>query len=222
MSRRRVGAIARTVALVACGGGGDEGMSDGSAGAGAGNPGASLADFCTTKPFTPPAQSPYRLPYEVGSSYVMFQGNCPAHPAWGHYGKFAYDFEQPIGTPVHAMRGGTVIFTEDRYLNSDHACGHENGVWIEHDDGTVADYLHFSPSSVVVVTATKVQAGDLPGFSGDSGGSDRPHLHVEAFANRNDYSKPNTIPLTFNNAGGITEARGELIQGNAYAALDPP
>jgi murein DD-endopeptidase MepM/ murein hydrolase activator NlpD len=152
----------------------------------------------------------------------MFQGNCPTNPAWGHHGKFAYDFEQPIGTPVHAMRGGNVIFTEDRYLNSDHTPGHENGVWIEHADGTVANYLHFSPSSVVALTGITVQPGDILGFSGHSGASDRPHLHVEAFGSRGNYSKANTIPVTFNNAGGVTKPSGELIQGNAYLALDPP
>jgi murein DD-endopeptidase MepM/ murein hydrolase activator NlpD len=211
----RVGAVALAIVLAACGG-------DGPADPAAGNASDPLADFCTTKAFTPPAQSPYRLPYAIGSTYVMFQGNCPTNPAWGHYGKFAYDFDQPIGTPVYAMRAGTIIFTEDRYLNTDHTSGHENGVWILHGDDTVADYLHFSPSTVVVVTGTAVQAGDLLGFSGDSGGSDRPHLHVEAFASDDDYSKANTIPLTFNNADGVTKASGELIQGNAYRALDPP
>lgn len=186
------------------------------------NEGGDLAGFCTGKAFTSPALSPYQLPYATGSEYVMFQGNCPTNPAWGHHGKFAYDFEQPIGTPVHAMRGGTVIFTEDRYLNSDHTPGHENGVWIEHADGTVANYLHFSPSSVVVVVGSTVQPGNLLGFSGHSGGSDRPHLHVEAFGSRGNYSKANTIPITFNNAAGNTLASGELIQGNTYTALDPP
>ena len=120
------------------------------------------------------------------------------------------------------MRGGTVIFTEDRYLNTDHTPGHENGVWIEHADGTVANYLHFSPSSVVVVVGSTVQPGDLLGFSGHSGGSDRPHLHVEAFGSRGNYSKANTIPITFNNAGGDTLASGELIQGNTYRTRGPP
>lgn len=205
-----------TTVLAGCGGGG--GSANGP-GTGPSSGGGIAADFCTTRPFTPPDQSEYQLPFAKGSTFVMFQGNCPENPQWGHHGKFAYDFEQPLGTPVHAMRAGTVIFTEDRYLNTDHTPGHENGVWIEHSDGTVANYLHFSPSSVVVVTGTTVQQGDLLGFSGHSGGSDRPHLHVEAFANRGNYSKPNTVPITFANAAGVTHPSGELIQGNAYTAL---
>lgn len=151
----------------------------------------------------------------------MFQGNCPPNPAWGHHGKYAYDFEMPIGTPVHVMRAGLVIFAEDRYLDTDHTPGHENGVWIEHEDGTVADYLHFTTSSVVPAVGANLQAGDLLGFSGHSGGSDRPHLHVEVFASRGNYAKANTLPVTFNNLEGETALSGELLEGNVYAALAP-
>jgi murein DD-endopeptidase MepM/ murein hydrolase activator NlpD len=203
------------LAGAACGGGGSGGDAPGDPP----GPPPPAAAACIAREFTPPLQSPYSLPYEIGSTFTMFQGNCPPNPAWGHHGKYAYDFEMPIGTPVHAMRDGIVIFTEDRYEDSDHMSGHENGVWVEHADGSVADYLHMTQSSVVVVVGTAVQAGDLLGFSGNSGASDRPHLHVEAFASRGNYVKTNTVPITFSNADGATEPSGELIQGNAYTAL---
>jgi murein DD-endopeptidase MepM/ murein hydrolase activator NlpD len=213
--RLRAALFSVFAALAACGGGGGGGGGGGSGSRAAGDP----SQFCTTKPFAAPQESRYRLPYAVGPTFTMFQGNCPANPAWGHYGKFAYDFDLPLDTPVYAMRAGEVIFSEDRYLNSDHTQGHENGVWVRHEDGTVADYLHFSPSTVVPAVGTAVEAGDLLGFSGDSGGSPVPHLHVEAFANGSNFDKANTIPLTFNNAEGVTRPSGELIQGNAYTAL---
>ena len=81
--------------LAACGGSG---------GGGAG-PGA-RADFCDSRPFTPADQSAYVLPYTVGATFTMFQGNCPANPAWGHNGMFAYDFDLPMGTPVRAVARG--------------------------------------------------------------------------------------------------------------------
>lgn len=180
------------------------------------------AATCVARDITPPEESPYRLPFAVGSSFVMFQGNCPPNPAWGHHGKYAYDFQMPIGTPVHAMRDGFVFFTEDRFEDSDHTAGHENGVWIEHADGSVANYLHMTQSSVVVVVNTTVSAGDLLGFSGNSGASDRPHLHVESFESRGSFMKSNTLPITFSNADGPLAPSGELVQDQAYTAEPVP
>jgi murein DD-endopeptidase MepM/ murein hydrolase activator NlpD len=209
-------ALIAGAAVVACGGGGG--------GSSSANPPAPPppAAACIARDFTPPAESPYRLPFAVGSTFVMFQGNCPPNPAWGHHGKYAYDFEMPIGTPVHAMREGTVFFTEDRFQDSDHTPGHENGVWIEHVDGTVADYLHMTQSSVVVTIGVEVSAGDLLGFSGNSGASSGPHLHVESFASRGSFEKSDTLPITFNNADGDLAENGGLIQDNAYTALPMP
>jgi murein DD-endopeptidase MepM/ murein hydrolase activator NlpD len=206
--RAMLGAAA--AALAACGG--EDGLSEAE----------KLAQFCTTKAFTPPAQSPYRLPYAVGSTYVMFQGNCPVNPAWGHHGMFAYDFEMPLGTPVYAMRAGTVTFTESRYANDDHTPGHENTVWLRHDDGTVSVYAHFSPAAVMVLVGAAVQAGDQLGLSGHSGASDRPHLHVQAYATAMRFEKQDSVPITFVNADGPLRPTGELIQDNAYTALPVP
>ncbi len=180
------------------------------------------AATCVARDITPPDESPYRLPFAVGSSFVMFQGNCPPNPTWGHHGKYAYDFQMPIGTPIHAMRDGTAFFTEDRFEDSDHTAGHENGVWIEHDDGTVSNYLHMTQSSVVVTVGAAVTAGDLVGFSGNSGASDRPHLHVEAYASRGNFEKSNTLPITFSNADGPLAPSGELVQDQAYTAEPVP
>jgi murein DD-endopeptidase MepM/ murein hydrolase activator NlpD len=206
--------VALLLALLAgCGGGdGDATLT----------PAQQLARFCQTKPFTPPALSPYRLPYAVGETYTMFQGNCPSDASWGHHGMFAYDFAMPLGTPVRAMRAGTVFFVADSFSNDDHTPGHENGVWVLHADGTVANYLHFSPSSAAVAVDDAVAAGDLLGLSGHSGASDRPHLHVQAYADGFSFTKPNTVPVTFVNAGGPTLQSGELIQDQAYTALPVP
>lgn len=210
-------AIATLLAVAACGGGGG-----GNSQANPQVPPPPAASACVTREFTPPSQSPYSLPYAVGSTFTMFQGNCPPNPTWGHHGKYAYDFQMPIGTPVHAMRDGTVFFTEDRFADTDHTAGHENGVWIEHADGAVSNYLHMTQSSVVVVVGMTAQAGDLLGFSGNSGASDRPHLHVEAFATRGPFVQSNTLPITFNNAEGETDSKGGLVQDRAYLALPLP
>jgi murein DD-endopeptidase MepM/ murein hydrolase activator NlpD len=197
--------------LAACGG-------SGSGGAG---PGAQ-ADFCDSQPFAPANQSAYVLPYSVGATFTMFQGNCPANPAWGHNGMFAYDFDLPMGTPVRASREGTVTWTNEQFADNDHIPGHENLVVIQHADGTVIRYAHLMQNGVEVTQGATVRPGDLLGFSGNSGNSSGPHLHIDLLSNGTNFSKSNTLPLTFRNAGGRTEPSGELIQDERYTALAFP
>jgi len=81
---------------------------------------AVLAAGCGSSPVAPDSSetcvgfgewqaSPYVLPYAVGVSYFVDQGNC-SPPGNGHRGatKFGYDFLMPIGTPIYAARGGIV------------------------------------------------------------------------------------------------------------------
>jgi murein DD-endopeptidase MepM/ murein hydrolase activator NlpD len=86
----------------------------------------------------------------------------------------------PRGTPVVAARAGVVI---DATLNHEEGgfdmrfLDKANTVAIVHDDGTVAEYAHLSPSPGFVGVGQRVQAGDLIGHSGNTGYSSGPHLH---------------------------------------------
>ncbi len=191
--------------LAACGGGSSGGR-------------AQQASFCASAVFTPADQSPYTLPYPVGTTFRMFQGNCPANPAWGHRDMLAYDFDLPMGTPVVAARVGTVIRTEDRYSDDDHVPGHENVVIVQHSDGTMFRYAHLRLNGVAVLPGAAVVQGELLGFSGNSGNSSGPHLHADLIRSGGDGSRSSTLPLTFSNAGGRTMPSGELIQDEAYTA----
>ncbi len=120
----------------------------------------------------------YLLPYGQKASYKVLQGyNGP----WGHEGHsaFAYDFQMPIGTPVHAARSGKVVHLEDSHSDSTRKAGEENVVIIRHDDGTYARYYHLTQKGVRVVIGDDVKQGQLIGLSGDSGASAGPHLHFD-------------------------------------------
>ena len=52
-----------------------------------------------------------------------------------------------------------------------------NTVAIVHDDGTVAEYAHLSPGAELVKLGQRVNAGELLGYSGNTGYSSGPHLH---------------------------------------------
>lgn len=192
----------------ACGGGGG--------GSAAPAPPAATQPFCDQQAFTPPDQSPYVLPWNVGATYTMFQGNCSQ--LGGHRDTFAYDFDMAMGDPVLAARAGEAIIVNDQFADDDHVEGHENNVFVEHSDGTVVRYTHLMQGSAMVVQGQQVQVGDILGLSGNSGNSAGPHLHFQAFRDRTSFNKPNAIPITFSNAVGQTEASGELIEGEQYTA----
>jgi murein DD-endopeptidase MepM/ murein hydrolase activator NlpD len=147
---------------------------------------------CGTSPTTPTSNevcvgfgnwqtSAYRLPYSVGSSYVVDQGNCSA-PGSGHRGarRFGYDFLMPIGTNVIAARAGEVIHVEESHFDGQIAAsGFDNFAVLRHEDGTTALYGHFTHDGVIVSVGDVVDIGALVGHSGNTGNSgNKPHLHL--------------------------------------------
>lgn len=80
------------------------------------------------------------------------------------------DVAVPMGSPVRASGGGTVLQTgEDP----------EYGIFVllDHPDGYQSMYGHLS--RVTVTTAQAVDAGQVIGLSGNTGRSSAPHLHFE-------------------------------------------
>lgn len=80
------------------------------------------------------------------------------------------DFGVPWGTPLHAMSSGEVVFV-----------GWEGGygykVEIRYWDGTVSYFGHMSRISAHI--GETVAPGDVVGYSGNTGTSTGPHLHLE-------------------------------------------
>jgi murein DD-endopeptidase MepM/ murein hydrolase activator NlpD len=200
-----IGTLLASLLLAACGDGGGGGVGAGATGS-----------FCDSRLFTAPEDSPFILPYPTGVTYVMSQGNCSLSPG-GHQQTFAYDMEFGMGDPIYAARGGRVIFVNDQFADTDNVEGHENNVFIEHVDGTVARYTHLMQGSAVMTVGELAVAGSLVGAAGNSGNSSGPHLHFQVFAGRN-YSANNALPITFNNAIGTLGPNGELLEGEAYTA----
>ncbi len=88
---------------------------------------------------------------------------------WGsmHPGQ---DFAVPVGTPIRALSSGTVVF-------AGWSGGYGNKVEIRYWDGTLSWYAH--NSRLNVRTGQDVSVGQTVSFSGNTGHSTGPHLHLE-------------------------------------------
>lgn len=118
------------------------------------------------------------LPYRIGQAFTVGQANCGAGShARGSAVQFAYDFLMPIGTEIVAARTGRVLLVEARFADSTRIPGQENYINVEHDDGTIAGYVHLTMGGAMVRVGDFVRQGEVIGLSGDSGNSSEPHLH---------------------------------------------
>ncbi|WP_420454980.1 M23 family metallopeptidase [Rubrivirga sp.] len=171
---------------------------------------------CTRATFPAWQTSDYVLPYPAGRAYLVLQGNCAAFSHTdGSVIAFAYDFRMPIGTVVTASRGGTVTQVEASFQDGDHERGHENGVVVDHGDGTVGVYLHLTQDGAEVGVGDVVVQGDTLGRSGNTGFSTEPHLHLDVRAGCAD-GRCTPVPITFRNTSPNPLG---LRAGGVYPAL---
>ena len=185
-----------------------------------------ISDFVMTKleespclqraTFGDPANSEYILPFPAGAEYPVYQSYC--WQTGGHRDQLAYDFTIPIGDSVIASRQGVVREIREDSPDDGQGYGQHNFIYIEHPDGSLAFYAHLMQYGVAVNVGDTVQTGQMIGFSGNSGQSGEPHLHIGIYEN---YPPVEGVDIAFNfrNAFGPLDSRGGLIRGVVYKAL---
>ncbi|MGE5355609.1 MAG: M23 family metallopeptidase [Deltaproteobacteria bacterium] len=123
----------------------------------------------------------YYLPFGKEKTFRVVQG---------YYGKATHenenclDFNMPEGTEIYAMREGTVVKivnSNDRNCYSRSCAKYNNFITIMHSDGTFAEYTHLIKDGNLVNPGDIVAAGQLIGYSGNTGYSQGPHLHVVVY-----------------------------------------
>ena len=121
-----------------------------------------------------PSKLPGRvLSWPLDSIYVT----SPYAPRWGGFHR-GTDFRASIGTSVKAMADGVVGGIGD----TDLCCpGASFGKWIfiEYNNGLSSTYGHLS--LITVRKGQQVKKGQVVGYSGNSGSSTGPHLHVSLY-----------------------------------------
>ena len=166
--------------------------------------------------YPPAAASAYILPYTVGSTFTAT--NTTAH---GGVQLYSMDLNLPIGTTVIAARSGKVVRLEASFFDGDHTPGHENFLWVQHADGSVARYFHLTHSGAISNLGDAVAQGMPIALSGDTGHATGPHLHFDVtqcvpdFPDFNALPCGQTLPVTFRNAGA--NACGVQV-GQSYTA----
>lgn len=86
------------------------------------------------------------------------------------------DFAAPPGTPVYAIGPGIVSFRGEAGPSG-------NLVTVHHEGGIESGYAHLSRFAPGVVPGTHVEARTLIGYSGSTGRSTGPHLHLSVKRN---------------------------------------
>ena len=134
-----------------------------------------------------------------------------AYPS-GYYHP-ALDWATVSGTPLYAMSDAQVLIAEGACANTpygqgagcDPSRGNRVVYAINHSDGNtyVIKYLHMSPG-LMVSAGDIVPAGTLLGYSGNSGMSEGPHVHIEII---------NVGPIGIEGAASLVAGRGEYFIG---------
>jgi murein DD-endopeptidase MepM/ murein hydrolase activator NlpD len=113
--------------------------------------------------FTLPLGAPAK-PLPKGTSFGvkrLFNGKPDSQPHTGS------DYLTPVGTPVLAVADGTVVVAKDLFFEG-------NALFIDHGDGLISMYFHFS--EIKVQAGQEVKKGDTLGRVGSTGRSTGPHL----------------------------------------------
>ena len=90
---------------------------------------------------------------------------------WGYPGHTGMDIAVPSGTPIYASASGTVVLAKNGVY------GYGRHIMIDHGGGIKTLYAH--NSQLLVSAGQWVEKGQIIAYSGNTGNSYGPHVHVE-------------------------------------------
>ncbi len=118
---------------------------------------------------------------------------------------YAVDIVMPVDTAIHAARSGKVMEVNNDYFKSGIKKTYKsraNSIRILHDDGSMAIYAHLALEKAQVYPGLRIAAGQLIGYSGNTGYSTGPHLHFAIQLNKG--MKLVSVPFNFmDNEGAV-------------------
>lgn len=148
-------------------------------------------------------ERPYRVPFAVAAAFPVSQAYPEAITHTTPDSRHAVDITMPVGTDIHAARGGVVFEVASTNFRGgvDPAnAAAANLVRILHADGTFAVYAHLNWNTIRVQPGDVVQRGQYIADSGNTGFTSGPHLHFAVQRNRG--MGIESLPFTFEGPNG--------------------
>lgn len=145
----------------------------------------------------------YLPPIAPGGRFQITQAFGGEFSHQDEQNRYAVDIMMPVGTPIYAARVGMVMEVDDDYFKSgtEQAYANKaNSIRILHDDGSMAVYAHLELEKAQVRPGLQVQAGELIGYSGNTGFTTGPHLHFAVQINQG--MQLVSVPFQFANSEG--------------------
>jgi len=159
----------------------------------------------------------YSLPCSCDDACRVSQSTSGAtHQGWSEH---AVDFGLGIGSKVLAVRDGIVVEARD---HSDQSCTeyspecdlHLNLITTLSDDGGMVEYLHLNKDGARVAVGDTARKGELIGYSGNTGYSFGPHLHV-AVIRATEKLEQVTVPMKFKTSEGVQLLNSGVVYQSA-------
>ncbi|NVK39163.1 MAG: M23 family metallopeptidase [Gammaproteobacteria bacterium] len=163
----------------------------------------------------------YQLPFKKDTEFTLTQSFNGEFSHVTEHNQYALDFAMPIGTEILAARSGKVIKVISHYTTSGTTLDYldkANKVMIEHDDGTIAAYVHLKYLGSYVLPGDLIKVGDIIGLSGNTGYSTGPHLHF-SIQSPITGKKSQSFPFVFETSNGVIS---DPIAGLKYKSANIP
>lgn len=151
----------------------------------------------------------YELPFPKGKRYKIIQSFGGKFSHNQPHSKYAIDIGLAIGDTITAARKGTVYFVKEdskEHCPTRKCVDMANKIYIIHEDGTMAQYVHLDFEGALVQVGDIVEANQPIGISGMTGFTTTPHLHFVLYKARSI-----SIPFQFKGFKGK-----RLKQGKYY------
>lgn len=134
----------------------------------------------------------------------LFGENPDWYKKWGYAGHNGIDYGVANGTPVAAAAAGTVAAVS--FENG----GYGNYVKMSHTDGVKTYFTYYAHlASAAVSAGQKVKAGNIVGYSNNTGASTGPHLHFGLkVEGQNPAYKGYLDPMPYFSADGSSDDSG--------------
>jgi murein DD-endopeptidase MepM/ murein hydrolase activator NlpD len=142
----------------------------------------------TTQPSSPTTTAPTLPPAPPGTRVCPVDGATTFRDSWGEprpggRGHTGVDMMSPIGTPLVAIENGVL-----QNLNWHYAGG--IGLTVKGDSGDSWYYAHLDGYAPGIQAGTRVAAGQLIGYVGETGNAAGPHLHLAHILPSGQYVNP--------------------------------